>query len=170
MKIFGLIGFPLEHSFSGKYFTEKFKKENIQNFRDEIRSKIEQLVKEVRDKSQQLKGSFLDSELTEEEILDLQNEVNEIRNQIAILKTEQKLKLKDVLTEEQLEKALNVKERINNRVKSNAHNWNQNDIKNKWNNLNRQQNIPPGYYMRKDVRGFVPNQKMMRPPVSRRGW
>jgi shikimate dehydrogenase len=31
MKTFGLIGFPLTHSFSGKYFTEKFEKENIQN-------------------------------------------------------------------------------------------------------------------------------------------
>ena len=28
-RLFGLIGFPLSHSFSQKYFTEKFKKENI---------------------------------------------------------------------------------------------------------------------------------------------
>ena len=31
MKIFGLIGFPLSHSFSQKYFTKKFKKEKIQD-------------------------------------------------------------------------------------------------------------------------------------------
>jgi shikimate dehydrogenase len=31
MKTYGLIGYPLEHSFSGKYFTEKFEKENIQD-------------------------------------------------------------------------------------------------------------------------------------------
>lgn len=31
MKLFGLIGFPLSHSFSKKYFTEKFEKEGIQN-------------------------------------------------------------------------------------------------------------------------------------------
>lgn len=31
MKTYGLIGYPLEHSFSGKYFAEKFEKENIQN-------------------------------------------------------------------------------------------------------------------------------------------
>ena len=29
MKKFGLIGYPLSHSFSQKYFSEKFKKENI---------------------------------------------------------------------------------------------------------------------------------------------
>lgn len=29
MNVYGLIGFPLEHSFSKKYFTEKFRKENI---------------------------------------------------------------------------------------------------------------------------------------------
>ena len=31
MDKFGLIGFPLSHSFSKKYFTEKFEKENIKN-------------------------------------------------------------------------------------------------------------------------------------------
>lgn len=31
MKVFGLIGFPLSHSFSQKYFSEKFKKEEILN-------------------------------------------------------------------------------------------------------------------------------------------
>ena len=31
MKIFGLIGFPLSHSFSQKYFSEKFKKEGIKD-------------------------------------------------------------------------------------------------------------------------------------------
>ena len=29
MKTYGLVGFPLTHSFSRKYFTEKFRKENI---------------------------------------------------------------------------------------------------------------------------------------------
>lgn len=31
-KIFGLIGYPLSHSFSKKYFTEKFEKENIKDY------------------------------------------------------------------------------------------------------------------------------------------
>ncbi|MDF1550097.1 MAG: shikimate dehydrogenase, partial [Bacteroidales bacterium] len=31
MNIFGLIGYPLSHSFSQKYFTEKFKREGIIN-------------------------------------------------------------------------------------------------------------------------------------------
>jgi shikimate dehydrogenase len=31
MKLYGLIGYPLEHSFSKKYFTEKFSRENIPN-------------------------------------------------------------------------------------------------------------------------------------------
>ena len=31
-KIFGLIGYPLSHSFSKKYFTEKFEKENIPDY------------------------------------------------------------------------------------------------------------------------------------------
>ena len=35
MRKFGLIGYPLSHSFSKKYFTEKFEKENIGNARYE---------------------------------------------------------------------------------------------------------------------------------------
>jgi shikimate dehydrogenase len=33
MKTYGLIGYPLSHSFSKKYFSEKFEKENIENCR-----------------------------------------------------------------------------------------------------------------------------------------
>ncbi len=33
MKLFGLIGYPLEHSFSKKYFIEKFSKENLSDYR-----------------------------------------------------------------------------------------------------------------------------------------
>src|SRR2546426_3291972 len=31
MKLFGLIGYPLGHSFSKQYFTEKFKRENLED-------------------------------------------------------------------------------------------------------------------------------------------
>ena len=36
MRKFGLIGYPLSHSFSKKYFTEKFEKEGIQNSQYEL--------------------------------------------------------------------------------------------------------------------------------------
>jgi shikimate dehydrogenase len=36
MRKFGLIGYPLSHSFSKKYFTEKFARENIQNAEYEL--------------------------------------------------------------------------------------------------------------------------------------
>ena len=36
MKTYGLIGYPLEHSFSKKYFTAKFKKEGISDARYEL--------------------------------------------------------------------------------------------------------------------------------------
>jgi shikimate dehydrogenase len=35
MRLFGLIGYPLTHSFSKKYFTEKFEKENLHDCRYE---------------------------------------------------------------------------------------------------------------------------------------
>ena len=33
MKILGIIGFPLTHSFSKQYFTEKFQRESIDGYR-----------------------------------------------------------------------------------------------------------------------------------------
>lgn len=36
MKVYGIIGFPLGHSFSQKYFTEKFIREGIENCRYEV--------------------------------------------------------------------------------------------------------------------------------------
>lgn len=36
MKLFGLVGYPLEHSFSKKYFTEKFIKESLTDCRFEL--------------------------------------------------------------------------------------------------------------------------------------
>lgn len=36
MRLFGLIGFPLSHSFSKKYFTEKFEEEGLTNCRYEL--------------------------------------------------------------------------------------------------------------------------------------
>lgn len=36
MRVFGLIGYPLSHSFSKKYFSEKFNREGIQNARYEL--------------------------------------------------------------------------------------------------------------------------------------
>lgn len=50
MRKFGLIGYPLSHSFSKKYFTEKFARENIQNAEYELfeLKSIEELPKLLR--------------------------------------------------------------------------------------------------------------------------
>ncbi len=50
MKLYGLIGYPLTHSFSKQYFTDKFSKENIanciyQNFEIEDIQQLSQLLK-----------------------------------------------------------------------------------------------------------------------------
>ena len=51
MRLFGLIGYPLSHSFSEKYFTEKFLRENISDaqyklFPIDSIEKLPQLVSE----------------------------------------------------------------------------------------------------------------------------
>ncbi len=57
MKKYGLIGFPLGHSFSKKYFTEKFKKENIDNCQFDLYSieKVEELLCIVKE-NEEIKG------------------------------------------------------------------------------------------------------------------
>jgi len=54
MKRFGLIGFPLAHSFSKKYFEEKFAREGIKDFRYDLfplrsESELISLVKSTPD-------------------------------------------------------------------------------------------------------------------------
>src|SRR5690349_18736656 len=56
MKRYGLLGFPLTHSFSKKYFTEKFLKEGItdcvyENFERRNASDLKQVVSEHSDLS-----------------------------------------------------------------------------------------------------------------------
>lgn len=57
MRLFGLIGYPLTHSFSKKYFSEKFEKEGIQDCRYELFSipAIDDL-KEILRSNPQLSG------------------------------------------------------------------------------------------------------------------
>jgi len=54
MRYFGLIGFPLSHSFSQKYFTEKFEKENISGAEYNLYSL--ESIKEFPDLIQNQKG------------------------------------------------------------------------------------------------------------------
>lgn len=54
MRLFGLIGYPLTHSFSKRYFSEKFEKENIQdasyvNFEIPDASEMVEIVKNNQD-------------------------------------------------------------------------------------------------------------------------
>ena len=57
MNLYGLIGHPLSHSFSKKYFTEKFEKENIANSKYELFD-IDHIDKlsSILEKNHQLKG------------------------------------------------------------------------------------------------------------------
>jgi shikimate dehydrogenase len=57
MQLYGLIGFPLSHSFSQKYFTEKFEKEKITNCRYQnfSISTIDE-IKKIIDHNPDLKG------------------------------------------------------------------------------------------------------------------
>lgn len=58
MKKFGLIGYPLSHSFSKKYFTEKFNKENIKDCEYELYelAEIEKLAYLLDDLGEDLVG------------------------------------------------------------------------------------------------------------------
>ena len=52
MRTFGLLGFPLGHSFSQKYFTKKFKDENILDCKYQLFSiENEQLIPDFLDKN-----------------------------------------------------------------------------------------------------------------------
>ncbi len=57
MKLYGIIGYPLGHSFSGKYFTEKFKNENLTDCRfQNFEIENEGLFKSIISDNPELKG------------------------------------------------------------------------------------------------------------------
>ncbi len=58
MKLYGLIGFPLSHSFSKKYFFDKFQRENITESAYDLyeMQDLEELPKLLKEKGPELKG------------------------------------------------------------------------------------------------------------------
>jgi shikimate dehydrogenase len=95
MKLYGLIGFPLAHSFSKKYFDEKFKQENLLNYvftNFEIAS-IQQLTT-ILQQHQSLQGlavtipykqqviSFLDNATEEVKLMNACNCIKIYNNQL----------------------------------------------------------------------------------------
>lgn len=57
MRLFGLIGYPLSHSFSKKYFTEKFEKEGLSDYKYELFSiAVIDELKNVIDRHSDLRG------------------------------------------------------------------------------------------------------------------
>src|SRR5712671_4919354 len=76
MRLFGLIGYPLTHSFSKNYFTEKFKKEKIENCQ---LATIEDLPKVIHEKTG-LRGLNVTIPY-KESVLQFLNESNELVKQ-----------------------------------------------------------------------------------------
>ncbi len=87
MKIYGLIGYPLIHSFSNKYFSEKFKKENIKNTQYKLFpiSKI-QFIKDLIKNNTNLFGLNVTAPF-KESVLQYLDEIDPTAKQIAAVNT-----------------------------------------------------------------------------------
>ncbi len=84
---FGLIGYPLSHSFSKKYFNEKFKKENLHNFQY-LNFEIENL--DLLDKIITNNPEIIGLNVTipyKEKILKYLDEIDETADEIAAVNT-----------------------------------------------------------------------------------
>jgi shikimate dehydrogenase len=82
MRLFGLIGYPLTHSFSKNYFAEKFKKEGIENcsYENFALAKISELLK-VLDNNPDLQGLNVTIPY-KESVLPFLNESDEVMKKI----------------------------------------------------------------------------------------
>ncbi|HEY6503141.1 MAG TPA: shikimate dehydrogenase [Chitinophagaceae bacterium] len=78
MRLFGLIGYPLSHSFSKKYFSEKFEKEGIKDCRYELFS-IDSIdgLKKILDQHHDLSGLNITIPY-KEQVLSFLNEADDI--------------------------------------------------------------------------------------------
>jgi shikimate dehydrogenase len=83
MLLYGLIGYPLTHSFSKNYFTEKFKKEGIKNcsYENFPLAHIDELSKIIREKAN-LRGLNVTIPF-KESVLPFLSESNEIVREVA---------------------------------------------------------------------------------------
>ncbi|MFZ4401658.1 MAG: shikimate dehydrogenase family protein [Bacteroidales bacterium] len=87
MNLYGLIGYPLSHSFSAKYFTEKFKKESIAD--SEYRLFPLQSIHEIKDlldKEPDLKGLSVTIPY-KEKIIPFLDELDEVSQSIKAVNT-----------------------------------------------------------------------------------
>ncbi|MFW5756997.1 MAG: shikimate dehydrogenase family protein, partial [Tangfeifania sp.] len=86
MKKYGLIGYPLTHSFSKRFFTEKFKKENIdavyENFEIESVSEFPEIIKNYPE----LKGLNVTIPY-KEQIIPFLNELDEAAEKVGAVNT-----------------------------------------------------------------------------------
>lgn len=87
MRLFGLIGYPLGHSFSKKYFTEKFKHEGIKDCQYEL-FPIENidLLQKIIDKNQNLEGINCTIPY-KQEVKNYLNEIDETAKKIGAVNT-----------------------------------------------------------------------------------
>ncbi len=105
MTTYGLIGYPLEHSFSQRYFTEKFKREDITQHQY-VNFPLEriELLNEIVSKDQTLLGLNVTIPYKQQVIqfLDEQDEISQkigAVNTIKIDRTKEKVKLKGYNTD-----------------------------------------------------------------------
>jgi shikimate dehydrogenase len=87
VRLFGLIGYPLTHSFSGKYFAEKFRNENISDseYRNFPLEKIEQLP-ELLNTHPELRG-FNVTIPYKEAIIPFLDEIDETAKEVGAVNT-----------------------------------------------------------------------------------
>lgn len=93
MKLYGLIGFPLSHSFSKKYFTEKFEKEEIKDSAYEL-FEID-MIEKLRDVLEDNEENLLGLNVTipyKQEVMPFLDEIDEAAAEIGAVNV---IKLQD---------------------------------------------------------------------------
>ncbi|TDX51432.1 Spy/CpxP family protein refolding chaperone [Orenia marismortui] len=77
--------------------------DKIEELQDKYYDQMDDLMDDLRDKGRDLRDLYFDKDAKRNEILELQAEVNQLRNQMSILMTEMRLEMRDILTAEQLD-------------------------------------------------------------------
>ncbi len=77
--------------------------EKIEALQDKYFDQFDDISDRLREKSDDLKDTYFDSDVNEEEIIALQKEVNQLKNELANLRLKKHLEMKEILTAEQLE-------------------------------------------------------------------
>ncbi|GAB6138202.1 Spy/CpxP family protein refolding chaperone [Halanaerobaculum tunisiense] len=78
--------------------------DKMEELQDEYYDQVDEISDQLRDQNDELRDLYFAKDSDQEEIMEVQTKINQLRNELAQLRTEMHLELREILTAEQLDR------------------------------------------------------------------